>query len=67
MLMTPELTRQLRLLVHVDLANLHVGALLGHLVHHRGQHTAGAAPAGPEIQQHSLVAVQDLQHQNSLS
>ena len=54
----PELRRQVRLLVHVHLAHLYIGALLGYLVHHRAQHPAGAAPAGPEVQQNGLFAVE---------
>ena len=54
----PELRRQIRLLVHVHLAYLYIGALLGDLVHHRAQHPAGTAPAGPEVQQNRLFAVE---------
>ena len=55
-----ELAGQLRLLVHVHLAHLHIGALLGHLVHNGTEHAAGAAPAGPEVQQDRLCALQHL-------
>jgi len=54
----PELRRQIRLLVHVHLAHLYIGALLGYFVHHGAQHPAGAAPAGPEVQQYGLFAVE---------
>ena len=47
---------QLRLLVHVDLADEDVRAFGGYLVHHGGDHAAGAAPAGPEVQEHGLFA-----------
>ena len=55
-----ELSRQLGLLVHVHLAHLDVGALLGHLVHDGAEHPAGAAPAGPEVQQDGLGAPEHL-------
>ncbi len=58
MLITPNCAGQLRLLVHVHLAHLHIGALLGHLVHDGAEHPAGAAPAGPEVQQDGLFALQ---------
>ena len=55
-----ELGGQIGLLVHIDLAHLDVGALLGHLVHDGAQHPAGAAPGGPEIEQDRLSALQHL-------
>ena len=47
-------------IIHIDLAHLDVGALLGHLVHDGAQHPAGAAPGGPEIEQDGLSALQHL-------
>ena len=55
-----ELRGQLGLFIHIDLAHLDIGALLGHLVHDGAQHPAGAAPGGPEVQQNRLCAVQHL-------
>ena len=55
-----ELGGQIGLLVHIDLAHLDVGALLGHLVHDGAQHPAGAAPGGLEIEQDGLSALQHL-------
>ena len=55
-----ELGGQLGLFIHIDLAHLDIGALLGHLVHDGAQHPAGAAPGGPEVQQNRLCAVQHL-------
>ena len=60
MLITPNWPGQLRLLVHVHLAHLHIGALLGHLVHNGTEHAAGAAPADPEVQQDGLCTLQYL-------
>ena len=45
---------QLGAFVHVDLADEDILALLGDLVHHGGEHTAGAAPVGVEVEQDGL-------------
>ena len=47
---------QLLLLVNVDLDDLDlVGQFLGHFIQQRGDHLAGAAPFGPEIDDDQLV------------
>ena len=50
--------RQFRLLVDVYLADLDVVAGVGYLCNDRCKHAAGAAPAGPEINEYGLVAAE---------
>ena len=50
-----ELHGKLHLLVHIDLAYSHVGALPGDFLHNGAHHPAGAAPACPEVQQDRLL------------
>ena len=55
-----ELTGELGLVVHVDLADLDVGILVRDLIHNGGEHLAGAAPGRPEVHQNGLVRLQNL-------
>ena len=47
--------------IHIDLAHLEgVSVFLGDLVEHGGEHLAGAAPVGVEVQQDGLIGIQYL-------
>src|SRR5699024_6797160 len=48
---------KLRLFIYIDLPHFDVASVLGDFVDDRGEHGAGAAPAGPEIQQNGFIAV----------
>ena len=52
---------KLRLLVDIDLADIHFAAVfLGQLVDDRREHAARAAPGRPEINQHGLLGCENL-------
>jgi len=52
--------RQILLGLGVDLAEHHVGVLLGGLLEHRREHLAGTTPLGPEVEQHDAGLLDDL-------
>ena len=54
-----ETSRKLLLIVDIYLADLDVDALLRYLVHNRGEHTAGSAPACPKIYENGFFRVRD--------
>ena len=60
MFMTLELLRDRRRLVDVELHELDVGVVAGHLLEHRADHAAGAAPLGPEVHQDLAGGLDDL-------
>ena len=51
-----ERTGKILLGLGVDLPEDDVGVLLRHLLEDRGEHPAGAAPRGPKVDQHDVVA-----------
>jgi hypothetical protein len=56
-----ELGRRLGVLVDIQFGHLDLVAVFsGNLVQDGGDHLAGAAPFGPEIQQHGLLGLQDV-------
>ena len=54
-----ETAGQLGVFVHINLAHPDVGSLVGDLLNEGADHPAGAAPAGPEVQKHRFVGVED--------
>ncbi|MFM1818271.1 MAG: hypothetical protein RL364_1131 [Pseudomonadota bacterium] len=56
-----ELGRDVTVLVHVHLGDLHFALVGGgHFVQDGGNHFAGAAPLGPEVHNHGLRRLQDV-------
>ena len=48
---------KLPLRIHIYFADFYIGPLSCNLIYHRAYHPAGAAPAGPKVQQHRLFTV----------
>ena len=61
MLLIPERAREFGLRVDVDLADLEPALVVGgELMTNRGDHPAGPAPGGPEVEQHRCLGLEDL-------